>query len=136
MTIDTKSWECGKCGSPERASHNYYCRPCWNTYQNDYRRERYRTDREYREKMRVHQRRVNYGITEDEHTELWAQQGGVCAICLLEPEGKELAVDHDHTTGEVRGLLCSKCNGGIAMFKEKLSLLFRAADYLVLHGSR
>lgn len=51
-----------------------------------------------------------YGITGDEYEALLRRQGGKCAICRARPRSKRLAVDHNHTTGAVRGLLCSRCN--------------------------
>lgn len=51
-----------------------------------------------------------YGITGDDYATLLKRQGGKCAICRARPKSKRLAVDHDHKTGAVRGLLCSRCN--------------------------
>lgn len=51
-----------------------------------------------------------YGVTGDEYEALLQRQGGKCAICRARPRSKRLAVDHNHTTGAVRGLLCSRCN--------------------------
>lgn len=51
-----------------------------------------------------------YGIDAAEYAQLLALQGGKCAICRSRPRSKRLAVDHDHKTGAVRGLLCSRCN--------------------------
>lgn len=51
-----------------------------------------------------------YGITGDDYEALLRRQGGKCAICRARPKSKRLAVDHNHTTGAVRGLLCSRCN--------------------------
>lgn len=51
-----------------------------------------------------------YGITGDDYETLLALQGGKCAICRARPISKRLATDHDHKTGAVRGLLCSRCN--------------------------
>jgi hypothetical protein len=51
-----------------------------------------------------------YGLTRDQYDELLALQGGVCAICRQKPGKKRLAVDHDHKTGQVRGLLCGRDN--------------------------
>lgn len=51
-----------------------------------------------------------YGLSADEYDAMLAAQGGRCAICRARPKSKRLAVDHDHRTGEVRGLLCSRCN--------------------------
>ena len=56
--------------------------------------------------------KVNYGITEDQYLELLSLQEGGCAICgkTIEEEGRNLAVDHNHKTGEIRGLLCAYHN--------------------------
>lgn len=51
-----------------------------------------------------------YGITAAQYDELLRRQGGKCAICRARPKSKRLAVDHDHRSGAVRGLLCSRCN--------------------------
>ena len=49
-------------------------------------------------------------ITLAEYTELLEKQGGGCAICESRPKTRRLHVDHNHKTGEVRGLLCMRCN--------------------------
>lgn len=54
--------------------------------------------------------KAKYGIEPAEYARLFELQGGRCAICLNPPANKQLAVDHDHQTNEVRGLLCSRCN--------------------------
>lgn len=51
-----------------------------------------------------------YGITAAEYDALLKRQGGKCAICRATPRSIRLAVDHDHKSGAVRGLLCSRCN--------------------------
>lgn len=51
-----------------------------------------------------------YGLEAGDYDRLLALQGGRCAICRARPKTKRLAVDHDHKTGVVRGLLCSRCN--------------------------
>ena len=58
-------------------------------------------------------------------------RGGGCAICEAPPpENGSLHVDHDHETGEVRGLLCFSCNGGIGQFQEDPLILRAAIRYL------
>lgn len=54
----------------------------------------------------------NFGITLTEYEEILETQGGGCAVCSRTPEqeGRALAVDHDHTTGEIYGILCWMCN--------------------------
>ena len=75
----------------------------------------------------------NYGITLGEYNSLLEKQNGVCAICSLPQKSKRntrFCVDHDHTTGEVRGLLCDSCNRGIGLLKDDSRLLDKAAKYL------
>ena len=65
------------------------------------------------------------------YNEMLVQQDGVCKICKQkEKHDKLLAVDHDHSTGEVRGLLCNKCNKGIGFFSDSEILLRNAIKYL------
>lgn len=58
---------------------------------------------------------------------MFAAQGGVCAICR---EAKAEHVDHDHSTGKVRGLLCFNCNGALGQFRDRTDLMIRAVGYL------
>lgn len=76
--------------------------------------------------------RHKFGITLAEYEALAAAQGGVCAICHSPPQGhrRHLDVDHDHTTSEVRGLLCSPCNRAIGYLRDDPDLLRAAAAYL------
>lgn len=61
--------------------------------------------------------RARYGLSIADYDALLIRQGGVCRICKLTcSTGKRLAVDHDHVTGEVRGLLCTRCNRGLGYF--------------------
>lgn len=77
--------------------------------------------------------RNEYGLSLDEYSEMLLRQGGVCAICGKQQGDKgidRLAVDHDHKTGNVRGLLCSACNQGLGHFRDESSLLIAAIQYL------
>lgn len=76
-------------------------------------------------------RQRKYGISEEEISAIVAGQGGVCAICFGPPAAYgKFAVDHDHSTGEVRGLLCSTCNSGIGLLQDDPVVLESAARYL------
>lgn len=77
-----------------------------------------------------------YGLSRTEYDELLGRQDGRCAICQRRPSGKRrLAVDHDHKSGKVRGLLCSGergCNHGIlGSAHDDAELLRRAYEYLL-----
>ena len=79
----------------------------------------------------VADRKRRYGLDDAAFEALLEAQGHTCAICL-DPlvRGKHLHVDHDHETGEVRGLLCHGCNTSLGGFKEDPDVLERAAAYL------
>ncbi len=63
-----------------------------------------------------------------------AAQGGGCLICGRPPRDDiSLHVDHDHSTGKVRGILCFCCNNALADFKEDPQLLHKAVTYLATH---
>lgn len=81
-----------------------------------------------------------YRITPEQYDAMYERQKGQCLICK---DGKEpwapggikarnrfLVVDHDHSTGDVRGLLCQQCNFGIGQFREDPVIMFAAAGYL------
>lgn len=65
---------------------------------------------------RAYRYRTAYGITLDEYERLFIEQNGLCAICKAEPIKYKLAVDHDHDTGAVRGLLCPPCNRALEKY--------------------
>lgn len=84
--------------------------------------------------MASHARRLedNYGIDAAEYDRILKLQDGRCAICRNQPRTIRFAVDHDHKTGEVRGILCKRCNhdllgGG----HDDIATLFRAIEYLL-----
>jgi hypothetical protein len=81
-----------------------------------------------RVKLRYLLRLYNIGL--DEYEQLFAKQLGVCAVCGNEPSKEALCVDHDHTTGEIRGLLCRKCNTLLGMANEQIKVLESAIRYL------
>jgi hypothetical protein len=75
--------------------------------------------------------RVRYGLLAGEYLLIKAAQGGVCAICQrAKGTTKNLAVDHNHKTGEVRGLLCDRCNQTLGHFRDDTRCLHRAIAYL------
>lgn len=93
----------------------------------------------HRERQRAARRRAHrlyvartYGIQPEAYDRLYEAQGGRCAICATATgRTKRLAVDHDHVTGEVRGLLCGPCNRMIGRLRDSAAALARAADYLL-----
>lgn len=102
-----------------------HCRPC---------RKLDHAERPEAEKGRSLRRL--YDLSREEYDRLFEDQGGVCAICR-QPETRlhrgrvrMLSVDHDHTTGRVRGLLCRNCNSAIGLLGDDPDLLRSALAYL------
>ncbi len=76
-----------------------------------------------------------YGITFQQFTLMMELQNGVCAICKQpESRNQRLCVDHNHDTGEVRGLLCFACNAGIGFLQDSSDVLEKAKQYLKEKG--
>jgi recombination endonuclease VII len=86
-------------------------------------------------KKQTHDNRVVrvYGLSSGDYDRLYAIQGGKCYICQRATgASKRLAVDHNHVTGEVRGLLCKSCNKDVlGHLRHDIEALQRAIDYLV-----
>lgn len=78
--------------------------------------------------------RARYGIGVQEYNQLLESQNGVCAICKETcPTGRNLAVDHSHKSGKVRGLLCVRCNQGLGHFMDSEELITRMLEYARKH---
>lgn len=72
-----------------------------------------------------------YGLTSEEYWKVYEYQGGKCAICQRATgKRKKLSVDHDHSTGEVRMLLCTRCNRMLGHLRDEPEAFERAADVL------
>ena len=78
-----------------------------------------------------------YGMTIEQYDAMLEAQGGGCFICGRPPrEDISLHVDHDHSTGKVRGILCFCCNNALADFQEDPELLKKAATYVSWHANQ
>ena len=93
----------------------------------DYNRGYYKANATYQKVSR-------YGLSVDEYEAMLSAQNGVCKICQKPQEGKALAIDHDHKTGKVRGLLCETCNRGIGCLQDDPALLRSAISYIEDHS--
>jgi hypothetical protein len=78
-----------------------------------------------------------YGLDIKSYEKMLARQNRVCAICgAANADGRRLCIDHCHTTGRVRALLCNSCNAMIGHAKENVLVLYKAADYVEEHGRK
>jgi hypothetical protein len=147
---------CPQCGevkplsafSQQKTRINSWCKECFAAYtrarraldpegNNRYQREWNAKNRGLRAQYRRRSLLKNtYGLTEAQFDELLARQNGRCPICLEHLELKnppgmpKLAIDHDHVTGAIRGLLCGRCNAAIGLLREDIAVASRAVDYL------
>ncbi len=100
--------------------HAMACRQCYKNYD-----------------WRVPLYRRLYGMTVADYDRMLASQDGGCAICGTKTRGSKpgcrLAIDHDHESGKVRGLLCGDCNTAIGKFRDDPALLEKAAKYIKQH---
>lgn len=69
-----------------------------------------------------------YGITLEQYELMFKEQAGKCLICLMTHD--KLHIDHCHTTGRVRGLLCGSCNRALGLLKDNTAFLLQAVKYL------
>lgn len=74
-----------------------------------------------------------YNLTTEKYYEMLTSQGGGCSVCGGNNGKRRLSVDHDHSTGKVRALLCHPCNAGIGFFKENVSVMRLAILYIEKH---
>lgn len=109
-----------------------------NLYERDKERIKARCKAYYqanRDKRRVWNRtwklKNEYGITLCEYEAMLEQQNGLCAICQNRMD--KVCIDHCHTSGKVRGLLCDNCNKAIGLLKDNPYVVKGARDYLILN---
>lgn len=140
---------CNECGVKETMEAPFYkgtnnrCRPCTREYAKQYRsrpeikeREAERGKNRSLEQKQEYRLRFAYGIGLDDYNQMLVEQNYLCAICGTDNpghNGNRFVVDHDHETGDVRGLLCSPCNTALGLFKDKTETLVSATSYLIAH---
>jgi hypothetical protein len=149
---DGRNWACRSCKSIHAAARYQENKPRHQENNRRYYQEnktavtarvkKWKADNpeRYKERMRASVLR-QYNLTVQEYDAMFDQQNGLCSICH-EPETdvdrrtkevKRLAVDHDHYTGVVRGLLCRSCNLAVGQMDDDPARLRSAADYLEAH---
>jgi len=121
---------CGKHPAP--------CEPCKKRNREYMRRKRAGIPQEEKARQwhssRHYYLKYKYGITEDQYNEMLESQGNKCAICkskeTKDKKRHRFMVDHCHSTGVVRGLLCSSCNKAIGLLHDSPDILQSAICYL------
>jgi len=100
------------------------------TAQNPDRVQEYRT----RDPWTLAKRCARRGISPEELVTAYEAQGKCCAICESAISLTDSAIDHNHETGEFRGVLCKTCNRALGLFKDSPKILDRAVNYLKTKG--
>ena len=120
-----KTPDCKKCGY---IKHRAYCEK-HSKHLKQYWKKIYRENKQERKGLKLEQ---TYGITQIDYNEMFILQDGRCAICGRHQSNFKyaLSVDHNHKTGEVRGLLCGACNRGIGLLSDNIEKLKKAVLYL------
>jgi hypothetical protein len=108
---------------------HHYCKPCHSEQ-----RKRTYDYSKSRNRRILH----SYNINIDTIESVYISQGGCCKICNKKystfSKHGGLYIDHCHTTGKVRGLLCAKCNGLLGSCNDNISVLQNAIEYLKLNS--
>jgi hypothetical protein len=149
--------QCSKCGEQKPLNQFHrdksnkdglyaYCKTCacaktaaWKQANPERNKEGQRISR--RKRPRVYRNKnlmYSFGISLEQYEQMEAAQGGVCAVCgqperEIHPRSgkrRNLAVDHDHNTNQIRGLLCNACNRGIGLLNDDPEMLRAAIAYL------
>jgi len=108
----------------------YRCKSCDAIARNKWRVNNIdRAKRSDREKLLKNR----YNISLKEYETLLEKQNFTCAICGQQDPTKSLAVDHDHITGNIRGLLCSSCNRGLGLLGDSVEAIKDVLKYLETH---
>lgn len=134
---DQKSVEFFKKDNRKSTGRSSWCRECDNYWHRERRKRRSPEELERdRLKNRQYSREYIYGITPSDYVKMWEAQNGICAICklaetrIIKGTLSSLSIDHNHTTGQIRGLLCDSCNKIIGLLKESPELCLAMSNYI------
>lgn len=141
MYAELKLKVCSKC-KEEKSLNNffndkrrkdllsYHCKAC---HKQERAEDRMKNPEKWKRLRHKYLLTEKFNITVDKYNQMFDEQTGRCAICGKHQSElkKRLFVDHDHTTGEVRSLLCFKCNFALGQLQDSSDLAFKAHLYLV-----
>lgn len=151
--------KCTKCGSVKELDqfhlntsksngHTNVCKPCANTCSREWnaahrgarniamRKWRDRNVEKYSERIHAKRLRQFYDMSADEYAAKLAAQNGCCAVCKQAETSRykgtlrRLSVDHNHKTGEIRALLCTRCNAALGLVNDDPDILLAMINYL------
>jgi hypothetical protein len=117
---------CPRCNAAPKLGRTGYCAECGASVKKAWAKK----NPEYYADLHLRNTR---GITLDEKRKMFGEQEGRCAICESPMPFTDARVDHCHTQGHIRALLCNSCNVGIGLLGDSVELLERAARYIERH---
>lgn len=117
--------------STSSRGHAYYCKQCANSKSRKWTADHGHTQK-YRESKWNAYYKHKYKLSLEDRTNLLKKQNFKCAICSIDLNtyGTHTHTDHCHTTGSVRGILCTNCNRGLGHFQDNKDFLMKAIQYL------
>lgn len=146
--LEKPAEEFGKCAAKKNGVRSW-CKQCCRDAMSKYRQIKPQTrklwDAAHKEKIRQYSKTYNektkesrrikslqkrYGLSIEQYNLLLVAQNNGCAICGSTNNNRPLFVDHNHTTGELRALLCSTCNSALGMLNENVELILKMVDYI------
>jgi hypothetical protein len=86
-----------------------------------------------KEYQKIYKLKTRYNLTLDQYNKMLSDQNNCCKVCdikMIKP-----IVDHCHTTGKVRGLLCNSCNVSLGRLKEDTRILNKMIEYIKEHNN-
>ncbi len=134
------TFTCSKCGESKalteyhkrnsvKRGHDSWCKSCKAIYRQGY-FERNKEKETIRGRVKAW-KTASIDITMDEYKEACARLNNSCEICGASDQ--TLHVDHDHTTGKIRGFLCGACNRALGLLKDSHNIISKALIYLKTH---
>jgi len=138
LKVETQFYKNGERRKDGTSGTKNTCKQCSDKIHSEYVKDNISKVREYSrnsynpEKVRKQHLKRYYGLESKQYDDLFLKQNGSCAICGTHQKDIKMAlnVDHNHNTGEVRGLLCHSCNRGIGLLKDSKDILKNAIGYL------
>lgn len=136
MTIEDDTVYLGKTCKNKRNKHgalegnlryksNRNCVECHRIFMLNYQRQP--ESKKYQKAQKIKLKYEKYGFTSKEYETMKWIQNNRCAICLTKDD---LVIDHCHKSGQLRALLCNKCNTGLGLFNDDIKRMLRAIEYL------
>lgn len=135
----TKDWKEFYINQSSKTGLSGMCKECSDLKRNE-RREKYLLylkNKRTVEKNKHSYLLRSYNLTVEEYNKLYEIQEGRCLICSKHQSelDKSLCVDHNHQTGEIRGLLCSNCNSALGFLKDNIESVKKALEYLIKYNN-